>query len=193
MKYFIVVNSLLFSFISFAQTKKPAKQEVILEPAYVITLKGDTLSGNLKLSRLQKFEHFEKITFIDDKTKKPRPYLPHKIKEYQLKNYQYISAYHNSKPVFFKVLSKGDLTLYVYYTEVFDEGNPIEIHDYVVEIKNASKDQFVLLENKGVKKQLKELFKSNKELVKKVGDQKEILFTDETFEAFFKEYNNSQS
>lgn len=164
-----------------------------MESSYIITLKGDTIKGNLKLSKLKKFEHFEKITFIDEKTKKPRPYLPHKIKEYYLNNYQYISAYHNSKPVFFKVLCKGNLTLYTYYTEVFDEGNAIEIHDYVVEVNGAAKEQFVLLESKSVKKQLKELFKNNKELVKKVNDQKEILITDETFEAFFKEYNNSQT
>ncbi len=181
---FCLATSLVFS-----QAKKPVKVPDIFEPAYIVTLKGDTVKGLLKMPKLSRFETYEKIYFKDVKTNKVRQYLPHKITGYGYNNYFYTSAYHDNKPCFFKVLSKGTLTLYAFYTEVFDEGKPIEVHDYSVSREGAKQEEFFVLEAKGLKKQLKDLFKANKELAKKIHDQKEIPFNDETFEAYFNEFN----
>ena len=50
--------------------------------------------------------------------------------------------------------------------------------------------QFKIIEAKGLKKQLKDIFKSNKDLVQKINEQKEIALNEETLEAYFKEYNH---
>ncbi len=192
MKTFLALLLTLISLSFFSQTKKPIKTPDVFEPAYILTLKGDTVRGELKLPKVNKFENYEKL-FFRDKTKKIRQYLPQKIVGYGYNNYFYTSAFHNNKPCFFKVLSKGDLTLFQIAMEIEDAGNKVEVHDYSVQKNNTGKDakatDFLVLEAKGIKKQLKELFKTNKELVKKISEQKEIVFGDEIFEAYFNEYN----
>jgi hypothetical protein len=99
-----------------------------------------------------------------------------------------MTAFHNNKSCFFKVLSTGKISLFVTKFEVFDEGEAHEVHEYCYMLENGD-GQFKILEAKGLKKQLKDIFKSNKDLVQKINEQKEITLNEETMESYFKEFN----
>ena len=184
MKRLFILLFISNSLYVFSQAKKTPD---VFEDAYVITLKGDTLKGQIKIPALKKLELYQKISF-KDKTNKVKPFIPDRIKGYGYNNYYYITAFHNNKSCFFKVLSSGEISLYMTKFEVFDEGIAQEVHEYCYMLEKGD-GQFKILEPKGLKKQLKELFKSNKDLVQKINEQKEITLNEETMESYFKEFN----
>lgn len=185
MKHIFSILIILSSFSVFSQNKKTPD---VFEDAYIVTLKGDTLRGQIKIPATKKLELYQKISF-KDKTNKVKPYTADRVKGYGYNNYYYISAFHNNKSCFFKVLSSGEISLFMTKFEVFDEGAAQEVHEYCYMLEKGD-GQFKIIEAKGLKKQLKDIFKSNKDLVQKINEQKEIALNEETLEAYFKEYNH---
>ena len=180
---------LLFSLQSsliFSQAKKTLD---VFENAYIVTLKGDTVKGQIKIPKTKKMELFQKISF-KDQANKIRLYTPDKINGYGHNNYYYISAFHNNKSCYFKVLSKGKTSLFQTGFEMVDEGVVSEILEFCAMEENSD-GQFKVIDAKGIKKQLKDLFKSNKALAQKISEQKDIPFNAETLEAYFKEFNTA--
>lgn len=176
------------SIFVFSQTKKTPD---VFEDAYVVTLKGDTIKGQIKMPKTKKVELFQKISF-KDKTNKIRLYTPDKINGYGHNNYYFISAFHNNKSCYFKVLSKGKASLFQTTFEVVEEGIANEVEEFCV-MEEKSDGEFKVIDEKGVKKQLKDIFKSNKPLVQKINDQKEIALKADVLETYFKEFNQSAS
>lgn len=174
------------SLLIFSQAKKTPD---VFENAYIITLKGDTVKGQIKIPKIKKMELFQKISFKDH-ANKIRLYTPDKINGYGHDNYYYISAFHNNKSCYFKVLSKGKTSLFQTGFEIVEEGIPSDIIEFCAMEENSD-GQFKVLDAKGIKKQLKDLFKSNKPLAQKISEQKEIPFNAETLEAYFKEFNTA--
>jgi hypothetical protein len=188
MKHLLFFVFLLNSWLGFSQAKKTPD---VFEPAYVITLKGDTLKGSIKMPKTKKYELFQKIVFKDI-ANKIRPYTPDKIKGYGYNNYYYLSAFHNNKSCFFKVLSSGKASLFQTTFELVEEGEASEINEFCA-MEEKSDGQFKIIDQKGIKKQLKDLFKSNKALTQKINEQKEILLNAETLEGYFKEFNQTEA
>lgn len=185
----IRVLILLFSFQSqfvFSQAKKTPD---VFENAYIVTLKGDTVKGQIKIPKAKKMELFHKISF-KDQANKIRLYTPDKINGYGHDNYYYFSAFHNNKSCYFKVLNKGKTSLFQTGFEMVEEGI---VSDMIVfcAMEENSDGQFKVLTANSIKKQLKDLFKSNKPLAQKISEQKEIPFNAETLEAYFKEFNTA--
>lgn len=187
MKQLFFILFIISSFCVFSQTKKTPD---VFEEAYLITLKGDTIKGHIKLPKSKKIsELYQKISFRD-KTNKIRLYTPDKINGYGYKNYYYISAFRNNKSCFFKVLSKGKASLFEIIFEEMEEGVAAEFAEFCV-MEEKGDGQFKVLEAKGIKKQLKDIFKSNKTLAQKINEQKEITFNSETLESYFNEFNQT--
>jgi hypothetical protein len=90
------------------------------------------------------------------------------------------------------VLSKGKTSLFQTGFEMIDEGIASDIIEFCAMEENSD-GQFKVLTANSIKKQLKDLFKSNKPLVQKISEQKEIPFNAETLEAYFKEFNTAAS
>ena len=181
---FLVFNSIFI----FSQAKKTPD---VFEEAYVITLKGDTIKGHIKIPKTKNVELFQKISFRD-KTNKVRLYTPDKINGYGHKNYYFISAYHNNKSCYFKLLSKGKASLFQTNFEVVEEGIAIELEEFCV-MEEKGDGQFKVIDEKGIKKQLKDVFKSNKLLVQKINEQKEIALKADVLENYFKEFNKADA
>lgn len=187
MKALLFLFTILNSFFVFSQTKKTPD---VFEEAYIITLKGDTVRGFIKLPKSKKTsELYQKISF-KDKTNKVRLYAPDKINGYGYKNYYYISAFHDNKPCYFKILSKGKASLFEIVFEEMEEGVATEVVEFCV-MEEKGDGQFKVLENKGIKKQLKDIFKSNKSLAQKINEQKEITVNSQTLESYFNEFNQT--
>jgi hypothetical protein len=186
MKHLFCTLFLFNSILVFSQSKKNPDT---FEEAYMVMPKGDTLRGAIKIPKIKKSELYQKISF-KDKANKIRLYTPDKINGYNLNNYYYISAYHNDRPCFFKVLSKGKASLFQIVFEEVHEGIVYEINEFCV-LEEKSDGQFKVIDEKNVKKQLKDFFKSNKLLVQKISEQKEILLNAEKLETYFVEFNQT--
>lgn len=172
-----------------AQSKKTPD---VFENGNVITLKGDTIFGAIKLPK-NNLEIYQKVSIKDLKTNKIKPFMPEKIKGFTLGDYFYQSAYHNNKPCFFKVLSSGNATLYQIEYELNEDGQKHVVSDFCVSKQTKKGEDFILLEEKGLKKQLKDIFRSNRNLADKISDTKEVLYNAETLEPLFKEYNSQNN
>lgn len=186
MKYLFLVSIVLFTVKSFAQGKKVPD---VYEPGYVVTLKGDTIKGSIKKHKVSEVENYQKITFKDEKNKQ-RMYLPGKINGYGLGGYHYINGFHNNRPSFLKVLSAGKFNLLQMLYEEMSESGKVIVAEFCV-MSGPQGEEFAVLEEKGLKKQLKEFFKSNKALVQKINEQKTIEYKADVLEAYFKEFNES--
>lgn len=184
MKHLFLLFAFSISIITNGQSKKTPD---VFEEAYILSLKGDTLRGSIKTSKCKPTDFYQKINF-KDKSNKVRLYSPDKISGYYFKNHTYISAFHDGKPCFFKVLSKGKASLLQISFESVDNGVVEEVQDLCV-LPEGQDAELKPLEPKGLKKQLKEIFKTNKALVQKISEQKEISFNVESIEAYFIEFN----
>jgi hypothetical protein len=157
---------LLFSLQSLLIFPQAKKTPDVFENAYIVTLKGDTIKGQIKIPKTKKMELFQKISF-KDQANKIRLYTPDKINGYGHNNYYYISAFHNNKSCYFKVLSKGKTSLFQTGFEMIDEGIASDIIEFCAMEENSD-GQFKVLTANSIKKQLKDLFKSNKPLAQKI-------------------------
>jgi len=185
MKQLFFLFFLITTVTVFSQAKKSAD---VFEEAYVLTLKGDTIHGHIRMPKMKTVEMYQKISFRDKATNKIRLYTPDKISGFGYKNYYYISAFHNAKSCFFKVLSKGKASLFQTSFEIVDEGVASEVSEYCV-LEEGSDGEFKVVDQKGIKKQLKDIFKSNKALTQRINEQKEIPLKPEILEAYFNEFN----
>ena len=77
----------------FSQAKKITDT---FEDAYIVSLKGDTIIGQIKTTKTKQTDFYQKINF-KDKSNKIRLYTPDKITGYWFREYYYTSAYHNNK------------------------------------------------------------------------------------------------
>ncbi len=180
--YFLLNSALIFS--------QATKSVDVFEEAYVLSLKGDTIPGHIRMPKTKKIELYQKISFRDKATGKIRLYTPDKISGFGYNNYYYISAFHNNKSCYFRVLSKGKASLFETVFEIVDEGVATEVAEYCV-LEEGGDGEFKIVDQKGIKKQLKDIFKSNKTLTQKINEQKEIALKPEILEAYFKEFNQA--
>lgn len=187
MKKYLIALLVFGVLLLSAQSKKTPD---VFEDGNVVTLKGDTIKGAIKLPK-NKLDIYQKVSIKDLKTNKVKPFMPEKIKGYTLGGYFYQSAYHNNKPCFFKVLSSGKATLYQIEYEINEDGQKHIVSDFCVTKQTKKGEDFILLEEKGLKKQLKDVFRSNRNLADKISDTKEVLYNAETLEPLFKEYNTT--
>ncbi len=186
MRYILFLSIIFSAFASFAQGKKVPD---VFEPGYVVPLKGDTIRGSIKMPKVSETELYQKITFRDEKNKQ-RMYTPGKIKGYGLGGYFYMNGYHNNRPSFLKVLSAGKFNLLQMLYEEMHGAEKLIVAEYCV-MSGPQGEEFVVLEEKGLKKQLKDFFKTNKALVQKINEQKTIDYKADILEAYFKEFNES--
>lgn len=183
-KFKFILCLIIVPFVIVSQNKKTADT---FEEGYVIGLKGDTIHGQIKTSKTKPTDFYLKINF-KDKSNKIRLYTPDKIAGYWFKDFYYASAFHNNKPCFFKVLSKGKATLLEISFYYNDAGEVVEMQDYCV-LEKDKPEEMIVLDQKGLKKQLKNIFKSDKDLSHKISEQKEIPLNEESIQPYFTEFN----
>lgn len=155
------------------------------ENGYIITLKNDTIKGKVKITN--EIDSYYKITFKDLKNK-TRVYTADKILEYSYNNNQYISAFYDDKVRFFKTLSYGKSSLYKLLIK--KAGTKPQLALYAV--PEGKIEDIIELDEQKLKKQLKTIFKSNKELVNSISNKKEIIFNPDTIQKYFTSFNYTQ-
>lgn len=156
-------------------------------PGYVITLKGDTLNGEIKKNPKRDFDNFAKASYRKKDGSEMKTFNPTKIKEYCVDGITFLSRNVDGEQVFVKRLSKGSVNLYEAQVEVLQMNDVKVKSDYYME-KGAG--EFVKIKSGKFKKQVEEVMSDNEEIVKALADKK---YEYENIVELFKAYNKSVS
>lgn len=157
----LVAGALLFLFVNATAQNQPK-----FSKGYVVTLKGDTLKGDIKIPKVGK-EHemfakvFIKISEADQKSLKAE-----KVKEYVVDGQHFVVRKFDGDMVFMKKLSSGALNLYEYKYETYVMNDVKVRSEYFIE--KDGKEELTKIKSGKLKKQIAEVISDNEELVKQV-------------------------
>lgn len=179
MKKTIYIIAMLFSLNAFSQ-----KNNFVFEDGYIITNSNDTLIGQIKIMKDDDMYH--KVYFKDTKNI-IRIYGPTQLLEYYYFNDQYVSAFFENQPCFFKVLVKGKLKLFKMLVKKGNQEPEITL------FASANNDEGIIkLEEERLNKQLKRLFKTNGKLQSYVNKRGFIPLQSDTLTSYFITFNNTK-
>lgn len=144
--------------------------QISFEEAYIVTLKGDTIKGEIKLNHKKEIELYSKIMFkASDNNKKS--YTPARLKEYNIRGETFVSGKMDGTHVFLRRASQGRINFYEYqYEEESPSGDVLVNFDYY--LQKAGEEEMVRIKENKFRKQLAELMSDNKEVVAKLEDKK---------------------
>lgn len=155
---------LFYSLLSFSQ--------ITFEEGYVITLKGDTIKGEIKLNHKKEIDLYSKIMFKISETEK-KSYNPAKIKEYNIRGESFISKELHGENVFMRRASRGTLVFYEYqFLEPAPTGDEAVAFEYY--IQKAGTEELIKIKENKFRKQLAELMSDNQEVVAMLEDKKTV-------------------
>ncbi len=157
------------------------KSNDVFEDGYIVTSKGDTLVGLIKV--VKEIETYNKVIFKDKKNK-VKTYNASQLLEYFYFNNQYVSAYHENQPCFFKLIVSGKVKL---YKLMLPNGNN-EPHLVFFALPKGEGEIIKLDEDK-LNKQLQRLFKVNETLKNKLAKQKYTPLQVDTLQYYFAAFN----
>lgn len=89
----------------------PAGAQTYYEKGYLVSDKGDTIRGEVKLNQKKEFEVYSKVTFRDEKGVQ-KNYKLEKVKAYGFKNRHFVKMEYGSEEYFYEVLVVGAINFY---------------------------------------------------------------------------------
>lgn len=152
------------------------------KPGYLVLANGDTLKGEVKINEKRPLEPYVKVTFRETSGVQ-KTHKPIKTLAYGFEGQHFLSFRHHDEPGFYRVLSKGAITLLEFKYEGLRMNKPyIETEYYIV----ADGKNLEEVKEKNFKKQLNSLMSDNPEAAAAYEQDK---FDPEAAAALFNEYN----
>ena len=141
---------------------------------YIVTLKGDTLKGEVKINPKKEIDNYSKVTFKDE-TGLQKMYKPNKTLAYGFNDEHYIAMdSQDDEKKFYRVLANGEINFYkLGYESMRMNALSFELEYYIS--KAGSKD-LVLVKESRFKKQVSEMMSDNLEFAEAYGDDKKFDF-----------------
>lgn len=163
-----------------------ASAQSTLTAGYIITVKGDTLKGQVKFNPKNDLLLYDAITFQTNAADK-KSYRANKIKEYSFDGNVFVSRLIDDKPVFVKRLSAGAVNLYEYKMEEYFMNNIHLRVDYYMEKLGDS--ELIHIRESKFKKQLAEALSDDQDLIKDIQEKK---YDYENIVDIFEQYNKNK-
>lgn len=163
--------------------------QVTYQKGYLITIKGDTLKGEVKTNPKSEVEQYYKVYFkVSDLDKKT--YKPDKVVEYKCGNDIFFSKKVGLESVFMKQLCKGKINLYQLLYEDQSPSNDIIVRsDYYMQTAADTIEPIKIKTGTKFRKQLAETMSDHKELAKDLDGKK---YEYENMVEIFKTYNSQE-
>jgi hypothetical protein len=147
------------------------QSQIKFVPGYLISDKGDTLKGEVKVNPKKEQDLYLKVMFKDPSGAQ-KNWKPAKIKGYGFENRHFISVKNNDEDMFFECLAVGYITLYRAAFEVVVMNESKFDFEYYV-FKEGDKKYTEVKENK-FKKQMLDWMKDNTEFINDFKDEKKF-------------------
>jgi hypothetical protein len=171
------ITVLFFCFSTFSQ--------ISFVKGYMITMTGDTLKGEIKTNPKKEFDSYNKV-FFKDPTGVQKNYKPDKVKGYGFDNKHFIASTYEGEPMFYKILSRGQVMLFEMMYEMQNMNEIVYKTEYYVAKKEDT--EYSKLKESKYKKQLSELMKDNPEILATADEDKK--FEIEKVVTLVNQYNN---
>lgn len=155
---------------------------------YVITEKGDTLKGEIKVNPKKEHEGYNKVYF-KDATGAQKNYKPEKTKGYGYEGKRFVSIEWAGEYNFYQLIVDGKISLYKVIAETIRMNESVYEEEFFYR-KEGEKEITGIKKNK-FKKQLAELMKDEPEIAASYGDEKE--FNVEKAAEIIRQYNSRKS
>lgn len=155
MKKLIAIAAIILSFnCLFAQ--------VTFVKGYMITLKGDTVKGEVKINPKRLGDNFTKLFFKDNEGVQ-KNYKPDKVKGYGYEGKHFIAEKFGDEICFYKILAKGKVTLYEMVYEEYNVSSTYFKSEYY--FSQEGDKEFTRIKQGKFKKQLSDVMKDNTEFI----------------------------
>lgn len=152
---------------------------------YVVTEKGDSLSGEVRTNPKKENEYYAKV-FFKDPTGMQKNYKPEKTKAYGFEDKRFVSMESDGEMKYFQVLVSGPMSL---YKSIFESMKMNEVtYDTEYYITTPEEKKPVVVKEAKFKKQIAELMKDNPELAASYAEEKK--FDLEKATGLIKSYNS---
>jgi len=130
------------------------KAQITFVPGYVVTEKGDTLKGEVKINPKKEQDNHNKVYFKDAQGMQ-KNYKPNKIKAWGYGNNHYIAMDIGGEEKYYKAIARGEISLYKMIFEEVNMNASNFVADYFL-IKEGDKKMTDVKQTK-FKKQLGEM------------------------------------
>lgn len=147
------------------------RSQITFVKGYLITDKGDTLQGEIKMNPKKEHDSYLKV-FFKDNSGVQKNYKPGKVKGYGFGENHFVSLKHDEEDMFFKRLTSGSILLYKAAFEVVVMNETSYDFEYYV-FKEGDKKLTEVKEGK-FKKQMMEWMKDNTEFISEFKDEKKL-------------------
>jgi hypothetical protein len=148
-----------------------AMSQITFVKGYMINMAGDTLKGEIKTNPKKEFDSYNKV-FFKDESGVQKNYKPDKVKGYGFDNKHFIASQYEGEPMFYKVLSRGNLMLFEMMYEMQQMNDIVYKTEYYVAKKEDP--EYAKLKESKYKKQLGELMKDNPEILANADEDKKF-------------------
>jgi hypothetical protein len=155
------------------------------EKAYIITTKGDTIRGEAKVNPKKESEAYEKVIFKDANGVQ-KNYKPGKTKGYGVQDKHFITLNFEGEPRFYRVLTRGDINLYMLAFESMRMNEATYDIEYF--LSKPDNKKLVTVKQSKFKKQIADWMEDNPEFLEGYDDEKE--FDSEKAISVITQYNN---
>lgn len=141
-----------------------------MEKGYVVTLKGDTLKGEVKVNPKKEIDAYTKVTFKDE-TGAQKIYKPNKVLAYGFNDERYVAMdSQDEEKRFYKVLAAGEINFYrLGFESMRMNAVNFEVEYY---ISKAGEKNLILIKETRFKKQISEVMSDNLEFAEAYDDKK---------------------
>ena len=157
-------------------------------PGYIVTLKGDTIRGEVKLNEKKPQDLYMKVMLRDDKGMQ-KTYKPGKINGYGYDQMRFVSLDDQGEPVFFRVLASGHVNLLELKYEGLRMNKPTLESEYYIGVKGEKHLQAV--KERNFRKQLTNMMSDNVEIAAQYPD--DTPFEEEAALSVINAYNTWKS
>ncbi len=144
-------------FLSLAQRNKLATMEPILTNGYYVTLKGDTVRGQVQVNPPSNEDFYKQFYFKDQRSKKPKLFTAQRVKAYGFNDKDFVMVTLSQKKVFIERLTRGRLRFYEYRYSNGNAENELQTVYYIKDTQPESAD----LELTTLKKLSTKFYKKN--------------------------------
>jgi hypothetical protein len=138
---------------------------------YLISSKGDTLQGEIKVNPKKEIDLYTKVTFRDANGAQ-KVYRAGKAKAYGFNDRHFVSITFEEEPGFYEVLAQGEINFYkLGFEELRMNQAVFEVEYY---LSKSGENELVLLKESKFKKQMGEWMKDNTEFIETYGEDKKF-------------------
>lgn len=139
---------------------------------YIVTLKGDTMKGEIRQNPKKDVDNFTKVYFRVSEREEGKTYHAEKLQGYGFLTQTFIQKKVDGEMVFVRVEALGALNLYESKYETEAMNKIVTDSDFYVEKNGDEKANLIHIKSGKFKKDMAELLKDDTDLVQDIDQQK---------------------